>query len=659
MPTASEKKEREQVSQMLEKIEQHEKAIAQLLSHSQRDREKRSLSQAAPKESEKIQKVQVKYRNTFVGDIEVRTRKQAVGPSAQHCSRRHLKHLLPDSRDFDIQNACFSLLSQLIEKMCPCSPIPSEIAETLQELAVNRDECVAKLGLTKAEGKQLLLEVFNGSHLLPPWDTHDLLKMVQRASIYCRWLACGTLQDIYAKCSREPSRRQPDVSALFFLWSAAEDFVLQAWVEYLTTLRPRHLSLHYDGIRIDNLAVHGSFIADSQEYIQEKTGFRVCIVEKAHDLFVEAICKEAVTADVLDGIPPDLLKGGCCILCAIHHCLDDDGKVKVAEVAKQGQEVHGISYRQAAGATGISLLPQRSLNSIQTGRYYLLHAGQDGQAHCVALYMPREECNVVVFNKNRRFVLEKAAFRSCTLTCIDSTELVLFAVGSEASTAADGASILDKALSGLLDLQAGAEQFDEDSEEHGPMEESIEETISPGKDLLRKLDGEVRVVIQERFLKENGRWRCPLCPFRAFGNRQQRVADHVAKYHKLSNNCCASGTKQLKVIMALHDHDVFNNRDGRNYLQRSADLLRHSVVPALAANVSEIDRHIRLVYAATGPEYRNLQLLASDEDLCRRVRNIYYTRGFAHMVYMELLMCDAKVACLCYLFWRWLLLALF
>lgn len=189
MPTAAEKKEREQVSRLLEKIEQHEKAIAQLLSHSQRDREEPSLSQSAPGSAEKIQKVQVAYRNTFVGDIVVRTRKQAAGPSAQHCSRRHLKHLLPDCRDFDIQNACFSLLSQLVDKMCPRSPTPSEIAQTLQELATNRDECAAKLGLTKAESKQLLLEVFNGSQLLPPWDTHDLLKKVQRTSIYCRWLA--------------------------------------------------------------------------------------------------------------------------------------------------------------------------------------------------------------------------------------------------------------------------------------------------------------------------------------------------------------------------------------------------------------------------------------------------------------------------------------
>ena len=178
-----------------------------------------------------------------------------IAPQAAFASRQ--------SR-LDIQNVCFSLLSQLVEKMCPSSPFPSEIAQTLQELAISRDECAAKLGLTKAESKQLLLEVFNGSHLLPPWDTHDLLKMVQRTSIYCRWLACTTLQEVYAKCSREPSRRHPDASALFSLWSAAEDFVLQAWVDYLTTLRPRHLSLHYDGVRIFNLAVHGGFIAESQ-----------------------------------------------------------------------------------------------------------------------------------------------------------------------------------------------------------------------------------------------------------------------------------------------------------------------------------------------------------------------------------------------------------
>lgn len=35
------------------------------------------------------------------------------------------------------------------------------------------------------------------------------------------------------------------------LWTAVEDACLVVWVRYRMTLKPRHLPLHFDGIRID------------------------------------------------------------------------------------------------------------------------------------------------------------------------------------------------------------------------------------------------------------------------------------------------------------------------------------------------------------------------------------------------------------------------
>ena len=57
-------------------------------------------------------------------------------------------------------------------------------------------------------------------------------------------------------------------------------------------------------------------------------------------------------------------------------------------------------------------------------------------------------------------------------------------------------------------------------------------------------------------VKKNGRAVCPFCPMRSWEkNRQGRVLEHVRQYHSERKQFVASGTKQLKIIIALHDHD--------------------------------------------------------------------------------------------------------
>ena len=36
------------------------------------------------------------------------------------------------------------------------------------------------------------------------------------------------------------------------MWTAVEDNILEAWVSYLRRQDYQHISLHYDGVRIDN-----------------------------------------------------------------------------------------------------------------------------------------------------------------------------------------------------------------------------------------------------------------------------------------------------------------------------------------------------------------------------------------------------------------------
>ena len=134
---------------------------------------------------------------------------------------------------------------------------------------------------------------------------------------------------------------------------------------------------------------------------------------------------------------------------------------------------------------------------------------------------------------------------------------------------------------------------------------------------------------------------CPFCPFRSWPrNRIQRVLAHVRQHHSRRKQFVASGTKQMKLVIALHDQDQCERKQDGQYLSRSAKVMRESLDETVSKKIMDLDRHMRLVLTHRGPEYWSLQ--AVQEAALRRVRNQYYTREFALLLFKELLMCDAK-----------------
>ena len=63
--------------------------------------------------------------------------------------------------------------------------------------------------------------------------------------------------------------------------------------------------------------------------------------------------------------------------------------------------------------------------------------------------------------------------------------------------------------------------------------------------------------------------------------------------------------------------------------------------PPVDSSRNHIDRDIRLVFTAVGPEYRHVETVTADATL-RRVRNLYYTRDFAQVLYQECMLYNAK-----------------
>ena len=175
-----------------------------------------------------------------------------------------------------------------------------------------------------------------------------------------------------------------------------------------------------------------------------------------------------------------------------------------------------------------------------------------------------------------------------------------------------------------------------------------ESAVVVGDKLLALLKSEVEEASQLRSYSPSA--KCPLCPWRSFPHTKKtvstdRVRAHIVKYHVASNQYCCSGTKQMKIAVALYDNDVLMGQAPCKLLERSAELLQASVQPGLASSRNEVDKNIRLVLDSSGLKYANATSVV-DSTLVRRVGNLLYTQSFAELLWKEVLMCKCNISAL-------------
>ena len=127
--------------------------------------------------------------------------------------------------------------------------------------------------------------------------------------------------------------------------------------------------------------------------------------------------------------------------------------------------------------------------------------------------------------------------------------------------------------------------------------------------------------------------KCHKCPFRSFTNEEE-LKEHCLTDHTADVFYIASGTKQLKVAMALYDDDQIRQRPSHSLLERSADVIRSTVKPGLSGERQTIDRVIVMAFHTDGPIYLNEKAVAHSLDY-RRVGSTYYSREFATLVIQE------------------------
>ena len=571
-----------------------------------------------------------------------RCRRYVHGLGAQMCAQRLQYHLYSHTCDLDISNACLCIVVQLLQKAQPNPPIPDDLLQALKQWVESRqDVCRDVLKVSVSEGKRMVNTVINGGS--PPASLKDnsFVQLLQQASIYLRWFACSMLPDDFEELGEREDKDFPAATVFHYMWTAVEDYILEHWCNFLQRHRPTHLSLHFDGVRV-NSDIHADMqelMTACEKHILESTGFAVRIIEKKHQLILDLVRQNSKSCNEIP-VPDILLERGNCIPCGLWHLSGQRQLIENAlsvtdTIENRYYAERGVrTYQHCVSFTPAGLFPHIGLPA-DMKKPFLLHCENGGFSHCVAVIPEPANHDVIIQDGVKQYKLPLESFRECVHAGIDKSTCVSFEALSERAE-------LDTQTSLLLELQAGADA--ESEEEQGPAEICFvvnEEGCVQFQDNIRDLLEEEVVEYMEQISARNIRkkhqqFQCALCPFRSF-HRICQLGDHVRKHHVQSKQFVCSGTKQMKVILALHDADCMQRKRASDLLLRSALLLQSQVRPALNTQKNSIDKDMRLIFQHDGPTYVNRAAIGQSL-VARRVLNIYYDRPFAEILYREIVL---------------------
>ena len=594
-----------------------------------------------------------------------RGRKHVDGTGAQKFTRRVQQILLPDTHDLDIENAIFTIMPQLLNRLELEPRMPEDCWEALRSCWTDRAGVCSKLGMSTGEGKHLLVSMFFGAGCPKSLQKHDFVHEFQKAAIFCKWVAAGVMPEEYKTLQQDEKKKNPEASLLSHLYFACEDFLLTHWLDFLqTTMKPRHVSLHFDGVRIASMP--GLNVEDlcrqCEKHIQKSTGFDVHIREKKHRSILQLLRENAANVENPKFESDHVLrKAGNCIPHSIAclQPLDRDKEVLLQDDGHPGnvhmQHRGCRTYQQCMDMLGCNLSPILLIDGkIPTGGF-LLHVENGGAPHCVAVRRDESNANVTVWENDCVLHISHMQFSRAVLEGTDHSTCAFFGLGTDIIAMDDGETTAELHLLGMSAGAPPAQNLDEsDDEEFGPrvgeapsiqgfewLDDQGQVTVEAVllEEMKKEIAGYIDKAKNNAIKPHQGAYACPACAFRSF-DRCSRVAQHLSKYHTQRNQFSCSGTKQLRVALAIHDADMLAQQRKGSYLQRSAQALRNSIRPKLSPHINAIDRSIRLLLDASGPKFVHVDSLVMQQ--ARQVGRLWYTHAFAERIFQEMLLQHGK-----------------
>ena len=359
--------------------------------------------------------------------------------NAQAMDQRIQKLLLADTVDFDIQNCMPVLLAQMVERLgLEQQVLWSEAIVTLKKLAYSRQEfCERDLGVSVAEGKRMVHEMLMGGSVPTMLQNVPAATAVVALARFLRWWACSAAPAIYDALREAQAgefKKWPEASTVAHLWQGVEDHILEVMCEYACSAATRHVSLHFDGLRVDRARValepgDGTCIANTCAHlaarVKEQTGYSVVLVAKEHLTFVEALDAEPAPSRE-PAAPESMLDSANCIPLALATVTKEENRWHLFAAEGAGAGARTRAYRDVAADFGVRLEPALSMDDLRPG-CWLVHSDNQGMPHCVGLdFQSSDVC--ILHWKGKQSEMTARALRGLLVSAIDQKTFVFFYV---------------------------------------------------------------------------------------------------------------------------------------------------------------------------------------------------------------------------------------
>ena len=397
----------------------------------------------------------------------------ASSPAAQVMDRRMQKILLGHTWDFDIVNCMPTLLYQMLERL---EILPVEVwrddLDLLRTVVQDRAAFAeAQLAMTPAQGKATINALLHGSGLPQALQRNVPAVRLQRLARFLRWVACSVSRDVFdgLNAMTETSEtRWPEASTLAHMWQGVEDHVLHAMLGVVMTRPVEHVSLHFDGLRVDRPRVkveardEGDGVAEMcgllQEGVKTTTGYEVKVVVKEHLTLNESV-RRLHSEPQHETIPDYMLRPGNCIPLSMgsvtgdRHTWPQFAEPLPPDAARA--HIPTRRYREVALDMHKRLVAFSDTSPLSEGRW-LIHAEDSGHPHCIGVHV-RTATECTLYFGNQQCTMPLRDLQSMLMTAIDKKLHVLFRICDEHEHDLQTYG----ALRQLLELHAGAASDEE------------------------------------------------------------------------------------------------------------------------------------------------------------------------------------------------------